>query len=90
MNSISTAERRIAPRLPRTGGVELSYSDPLPSKVRAELIESSSSGFRAAHESARLVPGIEVQFSFAEKSGRARVIWTHVLQDHRISGFMLL
>jgi len=87
---ILTGERRIAPRVPRSGRLEITYADPLPATVDAELIESSSTGFRASHACARLVPGLEVHFGGGGNSGRARVIWTHVLQKQRVSGFLLL
>ena len=90
MSMIFTAERRIAPRVPCTGRLEIMYADPLPATVDAELIESSSTGFRASHACARLVPGLEVRIGRNGNSGRARVIWTHVLQQNRVSGFLLL
>jgi hypothetical protein len=90
MSMIFTAERRIAPRLPGAGHLEIMYADPLPATVDAELIERSSTGFRASHACARLVAGLEVSIRRDGNSSRARVIWTHVLQEHRVSGFLLL
>ena len=90
MSMTFTAERRIAARIPCSGRVEISFSDPVPATAEAELIESSSTGFRASHECTRLVPGLEVHFGGDGKSGRARVMWTHVLQKRRVSGFLVL
>jgi hypothetical protein len=70
--------------------VEIMLADPAPERVVAELIEISSMGFRAAHDSRALEPGLEV---LCKRDGaealRARVIWTHVLGGHRVSGFLL-
>jgi hypothetical protein len=64
---------------------------PAPQRVEGEIIEISSMGFRAAHDSSMLEPGLEV---LCKRDGadavRARVIWTHVLGGHRVSGFLLV
>jgi hypothetical protein len=83
-------DRRTEPRVPSPGRIDFSFDDPSPTVVEAELIESSSSGFRAVHDSKVLNPGIEVQFHRDGASGRARVIWTHVLNQRRVSGFLTL
>jgi len=76
--------------VPFSGRVELRFDDPVPFAVSAQLIELSSTGFRAAHHCKNLDPGTEVRYQREGASGRARVIWTHVLEDHRVSGFLLL
>jgi hypothetical protein len=83
-------ERRKVPRESHTGPLELSFDDPIPTTVHAELIEVSAMGFRAAHQCTSLDAGIEVRYQWEGASGRARVIWTHVLDGHRVSGFLLL
>ena len=83
-------DRRAEPRLPVSGRIEFSFDDPSPTVVEAELLESSSMGFRAVHESKALNPGIEVHYQRSGATGRARVIWTHVLNQRRVSGFVML
>jgi hypothetical protein len=84
-------DRRKAPRSPSKGRLAIRFDDPAPERVEAELIESSSIGFRAAHDSKTLEAGLEVLCNFdGAKAVRARVIWTHVLGTRRISGFLLV
>jgi hypothetical protein len=90
MNVSQAPERRRAPRTPASGSIQLSFEDPAPVTLEAELVESSATGFRAAHEYKNLAPGIVVEFRRESATGRARVIWTHVLDGRRISGFHLL
>jgi hypothetical protein len=52
------------------------------------MIESSATGFRAAHDSKALEPGLSVRFQSAFTSGHARIIWTHILHGQRVSGFL--
>ena len=88
--STSVAERRRLPRVAADGFVDVSFDDPLPVTVRAELVDISDSGLRAAHGSKRLVPGLIVRLDRSAKTQRARVVWTHVLDGRRVSGFLLL
>jgi hypothetical protein len=83
-------ERRQDARSPFSGSVQLAFDDPHPVIVEAELIETSERGFRATHHSSALAPGLEVHYSRAAASGRARVIWTHVLEGRWVSGFLIL
>ncbi len=90
MSASPAPDRRIAPRSPSSGRVEISFADPHPVSLEADLLETSSTGFRAAHTCKNLAPGLEVHFRRSNCAGRARVIWTHVLEDRRVSGFILL
>jgi hypothetical protein len=83
-------ERRKEQRSPFSGPVEITFEDPAPVTVRAELLEVSTRGFRASHNEKSLAPGLEVSYRSAGSSGRARVIWTHVLEGRCVSGFLLL
>lgn len=84
-------ERRKVPRTPSSGRVEIMLIDPAPQRVEAELIEISSMGFRAAHDSSTLEPGLEVLCKCeGAEAVRARVIWTHLLGGRRVSGFLLV
>jgi hypothetical protein len=84
------SDRRQDPRVPRTGRVDICFRDPEPMTVDAELVETSMRGFRIAHDSSKLVPGLEVDYLHATGSGHARVVWTHVLEGRRLSGFLIL
>jgi hypothetical protein len=85
-----TPDRRQEKRLPQSGPVEISFEDPARITILAELIEASGRGFRAAHDTKALTPGLEVEYTSASSSGRARVIWTHVLEGRCVSGFLIL
>jgi hypothetical protein len=90
MKALFTPDRRSAARLAGSGQIELRFANPAPSVITAELVESSTSGFRAAHESGEIVVGLELDFRGNRSKGRARVIWTHVLGTQRVSGFLIL
>jgi hypothetical protein len=83
-------DRRIAPRAADSGIVEISFDAPAPVTIQAELVESSAFGFRAAHDSKVLEPGLQVRYKRVGGSGQARVIWTHVLDGRRVSGFLVV
>jgi hypothetical protein len=84
------AERRKEERSPQSGAIEISFADPAQVTVRAEMIEVSGRGFRAAHDNKGLAPGLEVAYTGSGGAGRARVIWTHVLDGRCVSGFLVL
>jgi hypothetical protein len=90
MDAEPNPDRRREERLPRSGAIELSFADPNPMTIGAELIEVSERGFRASHDSRLLAPGLEVHYVRAGASGRARVMWTHVLDGRCVSGFLIL
>lgn len=83
-------ERRVAPRIARSGMVEIAFAAPVPMTIQAALIETSSSGFRASHDSKAVEAGLAVRYKWDGESGEARVIWTHVLEGRRVSGFLVL
>ena len=90
MNKHYTPDRRSVVRHACAGRVRITFEDPLPAAVEAELIETSIRGFRASHVSKTMVPGLEVEYQREDASGRARVIWTHVRDGTTISGFLFL
>lgn len=83
-------DRRVAERQQASGIVEISLADPLPTSIQAELIELSATGFRASYVAKALDPGRTVGFHLDGKRGRARVIWTQVIEGNRVSGFLLM
>jgi len=90
MDSNPKPDRRQEERSLLSGSIEISFDDPNPITVEGELIETSERGFRAKHDSSAIAPGLEVRFLRTGVSGRARVIWTHVLEGRRVSGFLIL
>jgi len=83
-------ERRRERRTRESGIVEIAISSPTPLTIQADLVETSASGFRASHGCQALEPGLAVGFTRNGLSGRARVMWTHVLNGRRTSGFLVL
>jgi hypothetical protein len=64
-------ERRREKRVPGSGIVEIAISNPAPLTIQAALVETSASGFRAAHDCQALEPGLAVSFIREGLSGRA-------------------
>lgn len=83
-------ERRKEQRSPHSGEIRISFEDPNPVTVDGELLEISVRGFRVTHDSNAMTPGLEVRYARKGSSGRARVIWTHVLEGRTVSGFLVL
>jgi hypothetical protein len=85
-----TPDRRRAPRVPVFERVEILFDDPVPAIVEVELSDTSASGFRISHDNQLLVPGLAVRLRRNGAIQEARVIWTHILEGHKISGCLLL
>jgi hypothetical protein len=83
-------ERRLAERLPASGRVEISFEDPTLVTVDADLLETSATGFRVAHDSKELISGLNVLLRRENVTSRARVVWTHLLNGRRVSGCVVL
>ena len=83
-------DRRGAPRKEGLGVVEISISQPVAVIIQAALVENSATGFRAEYDAKSLEPGLEVAYRHDGMRGQARVIWTHVLEGRRVSGFLIL
>lgn len=84
------ADRRKRVRVPASGPIEIELAGPAPTTIPGELIDCSDVGFRAAHHSSSLAAGLEIRYRREGASGRARVVWTHVLDGNCVSGFLLL
>jgi len=52
-------------------------------------VDVSDSGFRMAHQCAGLTAGQYVQFAHVEARGRARVVWTRIVNHAIESGFVV-
>ncbi len=83
-----TRDRRGAVRSSESGRVKIWFENPARVELEADWIEASATGFRLAHDSNALEPGLEVHYESNGRRGRARVVWTHVLEGRRVSGFV--
>jgi hypothetical protein len=83
-------DRRGALREAVSGRVRIWFENPTRVDLEADWIESSATGFRLAHDSNALEPGLEISYEAEDRRGRARVVWTHVLEGRRVSGFITL
>jgi hypothetical protein len=60
-------------------------------EVRARLMDRSTSGFRAEHDSSELTCGQLVEFQLEASDPRiARVVWTRIAGGRVETGFLLL
>jgi len=84
-----TFERRAQARRPAKGEIKL-RPEGLAGTITGRLIDVSSSGFRAHHGCRPLASGNLVEFEYGSAKGRARVIWTQILEDNVESGFLIL
>ena len=86
--SVPRQERRSEIRRPATGTVILSFADPIPLTVSGQLLDISAGGFRAAHGCFGIRAGLDIDFSHAAASGRARVAWNRITGDTIETGFV--
>jgi hypothetical protein len=84
------ADRRVEPRLPSDGEVILALSGPVPRMISGQLLDTSRSGFRAAHSSPLLETGSRVQFRHGASAGVARVCWNRSSGGRWETGFLIL
>lgn len=78
---------RCEPRIPAAGKVYLVVDR---HDVTGNLLDISSSGFRAAHDCAQLFTGSTVHFEHPGGSGTARVVWNRISDGTVESGFLIL
>jgi hypothetical protein len=82
-------DRRREQRHPAGGEVRIwMNADTAP--IRCRLLDISRRGFRVLHQQADLYAGSEVRFEHAQASGRARVVWNHVLAGKVESGLLIV
>jgi len=85
----SPMDRRCELRQAAEGEVVLDLVVPAV-EICGSLLDVSTSGFRAAHESPLLETGQIVEFAYSGKRGKARVVWNRVCDGHWQSGFFIL
>jgi hypothetical protein len=72
------------------GAVYLSQEADSGAAIQAEVIDVSSSGFRASYLERSLAVGTEVLFRHKFFQGRARVMWSSPVLHSTHSGFLVL
>jgi hypothetical protein len=85
----SVAEQRREIRRQGHGNVLVRAESPGLRDIQGRLVDVSASGFRMAHDCAALTAGQYVTFAHVEARGRARVVWTRILDDTVESGFLV-
>jgi hypothetical protein len=84
------AEQRREPRRAVKGEVVFYFGN-TPKQVRARLVDRSTTGFRAEHDSSELTCGQLVEFRFGASAKRvARVVWTRIAGGRVETGFLIL
>jgi hypothetical protein len=83
-------ERRREERKPGNGEIWFVLEGPGSLEFKGRLIDSSTSGFRAAHSHTALSSGQPVSFRHSLGSGRALVMWTRILAPDVESGFLIV
>ncbi len=74
---------------PGSGNVLVRPEAPGSRDIQGKLVDVSDSGFRMAHQCAGLTAGQYVQFAHVEARGRARVVWTRIVNHAVESGFVV-
>ena len=87
--NISVAEQRRETRRKGHGNVLVRSESPGSRDVQGRLVDVSTSGFRMAHDCSALTAGQYVAFAHVEARGRARVVWTRILDGSVESGFVV-
>lgn len=83
------AEQRREPRRQGHGNVLVRPESPGSRDVKGRLVDVSTGGFRMAHNCSALTAGQYVTFAHIEARGRARVVWTRILDNSVESGFVV-
>jgi hypothetical protein len=83
------AEQRRETRRRGHGNVLVRPESPGSRDIQGRLVDVSASGFRMAHDCSALTAGQYVMFAHVEARGRARVVWTRILDDSVESGFVV-
>ncbi len=86
----SVSEQRREHRREASGEVRVRFSDPQPRNLEGRLMDVSASGFRMAHNYARLAAGQIVEFAHVEAKGSARVIWNRISDGNVETGFLVV
>jgi hypothetical protein len=89
MTNTLIAEQRRETRRRGHGNVLVRPENPGSRDIQGRLADVSDSGFRMAHDCSALTAGQYVIFAHVEARGRARVVWTRIVDDSVESGFVV-
>jgi hypothetical protein len=82
-------ESRREPRRAAEGSVVVEFNNPQKRAVQGRLVDLSPGGFRMAHSSIELIPGMVVKFKHSLATGQARVVWNRILENRVETGFLI-
>jgi hypothetical protein len=82
-------ESRREPRRAAEGSVLVEFQNPQKRQVEGRLVDLSPGGFRMAHSSTDLIPGMMVKFTHSSATGQARVVWNRILENRVETGFLI-
>jgi PilZ domain len=82
-------ERRREPRIAASGEVTLYLDQPVILEIAAQLLDVSSSGFRAKHMYPALQNGMIIHVRIEEVESSAIVVWNRISEDSVETGFIL-
>jgi hypothetical protein len=85
----AVAEQRRETRRRGQGSVLVRPESPGSRDIQGTLVDVSASGFRMAHDCSALTAGQYVVFTHVEAQGRARVVWTRIIDNTVESGFVI-
>jgi hypothetical protein len=80
----------LEPRFAAKGEVRLQAEAAASRAVKGTVIDTSTHGFRARHDSHDLTSGQIVTFEHRLAAGRARIMWTRIIGNVVESGFLIL
>jgi hypothetical protein len=86
---LSGADRRIEPRHTAAGEVHLQQLNVRGAPFIGLLVDTAAAGFRARHHRFTLASGDLVDFEFDGHSGRARAMWTRIVDGQVETGFRI-
>jgi hypothetical protein len=86
--STPTLDRRRAPRRDAAGPIRIRVESG--QELEGALADASTDGFRARHPLRQICSGDVVEFAYQGRAGRARVIWTRIVDNEVESGFLVL
>ena len=82
-------ERRREPRISAAGEVKIYLDQPVMLEITAQLLDISSSGFRAKHMYPALQNGMVIQVRIEDVESTAVVVWNRILDEFVETGFIL-
>jgi hypothetical protein len=82
-------ESRREPRRAAEGSIVVEFHNPQKRQLEGRLVDLSEGGFRMAHASIELIPGMVVKFKHSTATGMARVVWNRILLNRVETGFLI-